>query len=754
MKKSDRKWHREKAMLERLPEDERIMMEDIFKFNEEQGDHFTAGFEEKPGTYIPEKLGLPFKFGNPLAPRRMATHWARLLGGKRVVTLTPTDEHLSRAFKGDLLRSGRWEKSVIAGPLEGLLKAHQIQKMVGVRDQMIAIGRNIPENVDDVMIPVHPQKWSDQTRSQARNMADILDAMDAGDAIDAQQLSKVDAQAIEAVKDYMFPGLADSASAEVAKIAKQAMKEPIPEVVWVPRSLLKKTGLFDGGAPHGALFKYGVGTADTLNNLMKMMTLSLNPAYYPMNMAGQMIMLGSQLGWSTPFSVYRSVRQWKNMSGEDLALIDRFADIGFAGSQMLSKGGLGQRATDAVGKVGTVLIDKYPRRASFFHEARRIGYKTEADIHRLVNDVDNIDDLMKVHDRVNHSMVDYGNLNKFERDVVTRLIFVYPWLRGSSRYAAQFPFDHPIQAAAFAGLVYWQQNRLKKALPGGHPGYLKWYFPLDTPKDGENPYGFRMDQLATPLQTLDLASMLVDWSSGGHANLPWGSNEEGAASMLGPLAEEIEKTVTGWDSFTQQQVSTGLPDLFLRILDPRERWASWTRLKRIMDHQTHKGIYDTTQTQNWLRLFLGSLAPINIDSEKAAAQATLQRGTPSLGQSRDAWVKKVTEITGSAPPPEVVQWKQNDQVFSQQYRAYRKENEIEGESTDQERVAILCKTQAELHPDNADYWNGKAEQAMKLDDDTAQAVYEAGREALGLSQLAHLNNKIGEAQRAQRTATP
>ena len=211
---------------------------------------------------------------------------------------------------------------------------------------------------------------------------------------------------------------------------------------------------------------------------MKMMTLSLNPAYYPMNMAGQAIMLGSQLTFSAPFSLARTLRQMKAMSEEDLALIDRFSGIGFAGAQGLTEGGLLKGATNAIGHVSTILIDKYPRRASFFHEARRLGYKTEKQISGLVNDIDKFDDLMTVHQRVQRAMVDYGGLNRYEKGIATHLIFVYPWLKGSTRYALQFPFDHPIQSAAFAGLIYWQQNRLHEAFPDGYPGYLKWYMTI------------------------------------------------------------------------------------------------------------------------------------------------------------------------------------------------------------------------------------------------------------------------------------
>jgi hypothetical protein len=703
---------------------------------------------------VPEKLGLPFRFGNPLAPRRAASHWLRLLGGKRVVNLTPTDVHLTHEFKGELLRSGRWEKNVVEGPLEGLLKAYQLQRMADVHEVMVQAGHAVPKSADDVMIPIDPKAWTDKTRAQARSVIEILNTMDTGGKVDKLALDKVDAQAIEAIKDFMFPGLTDSSAARVAEIARQAMAKPIDGVVWVDRNFLAKTGLFQAAPARSPMVKYGISAVDDVNNIMKMMTLSLNPAYYPMNMAGQSIMLGSQLGFSAPFSLARSLAQARRLSEGDLALIDRFADIGYAGA-LLSKGGALKTATDTVGKVGTILIDKYPRRFSFLHEARRLGYKTDAQIHALVNDVSKFDDLLKVHDRVQRAMVDYGNLNRFEKEYLTRLIFVYPWLRGSSRYAAQFPFDHPVQAALFAGLIYWQQNRIRQAFPEGHPGFMKWYFPVNMPKEGENPYGFRMDQLATPLQTLDLAAMMTYWGTGGRYALPWGSNEESIGSMFGPLAEEIDKTVTGYDSFTRQEVSHGIPQLFARILDPRERWASWDRLNHVLSHQTHEGLYDTTQTQNWLRLFLGSLAPISVDQTRAGDMSA-GFGTKTPKQNRDAYLKKIEDIQGAplsdterAP---ISQWKANDQAYRKVSREYRADHEIEGDSTIQERAAMLLLTVAEVNPAAADEAKRRAELALTVSDDEAQAAYDELRQALGLTQLSTLDGRMREQQLAARTA--
>jgi hypothetical protein len=341
-------------------------------------------------------------------------------------------------------------------------------------------------------------------------------------------------------------------------------------------------------------------------------------------------------------------------------------------------------------------------------------------------------------------MVDFGHLSRFEREWVTRLIFVYPWLKGSTKYLGTFVADHPIQTALFAALLYWQQDRLAEAFPEGHPGYLKWYVPISN--DGDNPYGFRMEQMFTPLQPLDLAAEIAFWVSGGKFDMPWGSNEEGMVTKLNPLYEEILKTVQGWDSFTQQEVSQGLPDLFRRLVDPRERWASWDRLKKVIDKTTHEGIYDTTQTQNWLRLFLGSLAPINVDDEEAAERAEARKiistPDPTDAERVEDWAKKVEEVTGSPPPEDVLQLKRDAMLFDATYAEYKRENRIETGLTPQRKLAVLALFMAKKNPNEAALWERRAEEALKLDAERAEEIYREGREKTGLTRYGRIDKRI------------
>jgi hypothetical protein len=174
----------------------------------------------------------------------------------------------------------------------------------------------------------------------------------------------------------------------------------------------------------------------------------------------------------------------------------------------------------------------------------------------------------------------------------------------------------------------------------------------------------------------------------------------------------------------------------------------------VLNEETHKGLYDTTQTQNWLRLFLGSLAPINIDTEKAAEMANM--GTPSPSQNREAYMKKLEKANGSPLDPqqaaEIERWKTNDQAYNKVSREYRREHEIEGDSTIQERAAMLLLTVAEIKPEVAAEAERRAVLALDASDEEAQAAYDELRLALGLKQLGVLDGRLRKQQTAARKA--
>lgn len=765
---------RAKAMLEKMPEEIRLNMEDALWFDAKAGKRsgmygHGPDYQHRPGgRYLPEAQGLPFSFAERMAgPRRYGTLYNRLKEGRRVQTLTPTDQALEHAFTGRLLASGRWSRDVTAGPMHGLIKAMEIEKMTYLRDNLLDATTDVPRHVTDVAIPVDPAAFAKEqgANQELGDLFALFDVMDSGLPVHAQQLDRVTINGIEQAREYFFPGLVDNAGplgkAQIEELAKNTVK-PIPGVRWISRQHLDRTGIISppglNARIRGTWAKGTMSALDDANNILKLLTLSLNPSYYTMNLAGQGVMLLMQQGAFAPVSLARSLVGMRGMSKEARDILGAHAGIGQA-SVLSPQGGFAKGMVDVTQRFANEVIDKHPRMAAIVYEGRRLGYKTAAELEDLVMNPANAEDLFTASRRANRSLVDFQNLSYNEREYIGRLIFVYPWLRASAKWAAQFPFDHPIQAAAFGGLLYWQQQRLKESFPEGHPGYLKWYFPLE---GGEDPYGFRLDQMFTPLQPLDLAGELAWLITGG--SVPWGANKEAAVSRLNPLIEEIVTTISGYDAFRQEEVQRSLLGFFRRMVDPEQRYASWSRIQKVLKGETHKGLYDTTQTQNWLRVLFGSLAPVDVKSDVAADMAaptrTVRVPMVSDEENERRFMNEVQEkakAEGVEVPEELPEQYKAWQEYNDQESQFKRDHDIDSNAglKPQERLAVLILTWGEIKGRQADA-ETRVDKALAMTDEEAEAAIAEGREALGISRIDRIKGKLGAARTAERPvgATP
>jgi hypothetical protein len=119
-------------------------------------------------------------------------------------------------------------------------------------------------------------------------------------------------------------------------------------------------------------------------------------------------------------------------------------------------------------------------------------------------------------------------------------------------------------------------------------------------------------------------------------------------------------------------------------------------------------------------------------------------------------MKKLEKANGSPLDPqqaaEIERWKTNDQAYNKVSREYRREHEIEGDSTIQERAAMLLLTVAEIKPEVAAEAERRAVLALDASDEEAQAAYDELRLALGLKQLGVLDGRLRKQQTAARKA--
>jgi hypothetical protein len=121
------------------------------------------------------------------------------------------------------------------------------------------------------------------------------------------------------------------------------------------------------------------------------------------------------------------------------------------------------------------VVDTPFRRASFFYEARQAGFKTDAQLRALLTDDAHHEDLVRVSQKANREAIDYENLTPAEKEIVRRVVFFYPWVKGSTVYAGRLVREHPVKAAVVGELGKQGREETQKEI-GNVPSYLEGVF--------------------------------------------------------------------------------------------------------------------------------------------------------------------------------------------------------------------------------------------------------------------------------------
>jgi hypothetical protein len=250
----------------------------------------------------------------------------------------------------------------------------------------------------------------------------------------------------------------------------------------------------------------------------------LKPAYIVPNLLGNLALNLLQQGFAAPRNLVRAARSNARMGEEATNLIDSLMGEGFASSL--------ESANSQIAKIGTATdwmahkfgaaIDVIPRRASWIHEALVDGFDSPAKIKDLLAKAEKdptgpeMETVRRITERANSAIIDYENLGPFEQAFARRLIFFYPWVKGSYKFAKRFPAEHPIATGVQSqlGEVGTQKN---EKLFGALPSYLEGA--INVGSRGGNPLVLNPNAisiLGTPAQ---LAQSVQQTLSTGKPNL-------------------------------------------------------------------------------------------------------------------------------------------------------------------------------------------------------------------------------------------
>ncbi len=268
----------------------------------------------------------------------------------------------------------------------------------------------------------------------------------------------------------------------------------------VANAFMQQAPLFVGTRRLHALARAGLGFVDFGNNMTRLGLLYLKGAFVPANFAGNLVFLGIQQGpvavrslargssllrmtrdssWA-PLPLKNALEVMSDLRAETLARLDIEVGTGSSLALVSSKGPLGT-LTSAVGHVSNVLSDRGPRRAAIIREMEKRGFRTDAQVTRLLDDPKLRPELNIIAEEAENAMVRFRGLGRVEREVLSRIVFIYPWIKGATRYGFHLGMDHPVKAAIVNAIGQEGHKEMVKRL-GELVSYLEHLIPSGEPE--------------------------------------------------------------------------------------------------------------------------------------------------------------------------------------------------------------------------------------------------------------------------------
>ena len=476
-----------------------------------------------------------------------------------------------------------------------------------------------------------------------------------------KELDGVDLAVFEQVQDSIFPRVVDGLPVEqkALELTNRIAKEPIKNIRWVSRDLIEASEFMSNPRAIVAQqegwgkFELVGKSADAYNDYIKATLLQLNPQYYTANFIGNMALNVMHQGVFAPLNLAKASHLSANM---DVGLVSVFDDLLGSGITHLADFRFGSRTPlNAINILASKLVDTIPRRAAGLHEARKLGYKSINSFEQLMKraiDEGNEEarkELIYIARRANDAIIDYERLNPFEKKVVSRVIFIYPWIKGSTRYMLRFPAEHPVQAAAFA-LLYQRQQELADQKLGERPWYAEVNIPLgiNVERYGEEyPLTLNPKQIVPFTTQYELGRTAEGFARGIE-------NRQPLIDIASPLLGNLATALTGKRAFDDQDVDRSAGTFLSESLAIpwRDRWEALTQADEVRAERAPNRLYPRNFADEVLKAALGTLAPTPYNREKGEWIARGHRGVPPALE----WKKKLEqaeELRGMKAPQEI-----------------------------------------------------------------------------------------------------
>lgn len=468
------------------------------------------------------------KFKNPKSTRFT-------MGSSNGIGEVKAPGSLTHAYTGAAYRGGAIRNDVVKLMAESGLEAQKYWTLLHVADQLKPIAKDFPTSEHDIPI-VTENLPGRPSLAEARARMDDETEKAGGIA----SLS----HGYEGVRKALFPEFTRDenriANAPISHIDEHGSPVPVPGVKYVDERLL---GGLNKPNPLLGLTQYPAGrraisTVDAINNASKIAILYLKPAYVAPNLLSNLALNFVQQGFAAPVNLARAARLWSRADPELVSKI--MASVGEGKISVLdSEAGIASKAAHAAAHFWQKPVDVLPRLASFLHEAARDGVKSDAQLKALFDDPAQAAKLRQVRLRSNDAMIDFGDLSPIEKNIIARVVFFYPWVKGSAKWLGRLPVEHPIQAGAMGTLGPLGQQNQQQLLGTQIPAWAETLIPTG----GHGPHGLPNTVNPFTVTPFDQTGSLLE-SLGAIGSGHPGQAASSIGGMLSPAAGMIGTTAS------------------------------------------------------------------------------------------------------------------------------------------------------------------------------------------------------------------
>jgi len=462
-----------------------------------------------------------------------------------------------------------------------------------------------PQSLPDPMTRTETERFIARTKEQANLTKEQADAL---------------GLQYEQVRQGLFPknifSPIEKAMVSVKSLASKAdIEKAPPGYGWADSRLLgglDKTNPLITMLHDYPVARYAVKGIDAINTINKFALLYLKPAYIIPNALGNVAMNLVQQGFMAPVNLGKSLYLWNRSTPEVREAL--LSAIQEGGSRVISEnptvGGklidLPEKLSRGAGKFYGRIVDTPFRIASLLHEARVDGITSMSELRSLLTDPKQRDHLNDLTSRANDAIINFELMDPYEQAIMRRLIFFYPWIKGSTRYTANLYKEHPLAFGAQA-MAGHQESQRQEDILGDIPPWARGLVPWGRPDaqgnvDVSNPQAFSI--LGTPASVLEEAHNIFQ------------RNPDASLAALGEMgpAERMGLDILSGGATAQQRSKSGAA-VNAPFMTALQDYVGGNPVKlfveRLLNQQKPTSVY---ANQSWIRDLLmfagpGTLTP-------------------------------------------------------------------------------------------------------------------------------------------------